>query len=384
LNAPLFPSPLPSPALAVRRGWARALRQDELPRVADMFQRVFRKRRSPASPALTEELHALFLEHPGADPDVGSLVYERADGEIGGFLGVLPARLQFNGRPIVASVMSSWMVEDRERDAAAGATLLRAHLARGHDLTLTDTANGTSVDVLHRLRLGLSPCHSLQWVKALNYAAYGAAALRERLGAWAPQRLVTSARRAENLARRRLGLNGLDAHPGWRRETVAPARFGEGLNALAAADRQLAPCWSAAEYDWMLARAAQRPSLGALQLRHVFDARGRLAGAYAYHAQPASRAVALTIVARRLSEEGVLRMLIADARDAGCTHICGAADPALMDGLYLIPKVFYRHSCAMALKARTPEILAAATTAQGCIGGLVGDGWTPLATEDFG
>jgi hypothetical protein len=371
-----------SPAILARRHRVRSLSRRDLPQVAAMFLVVFRERSDAESAALSRDLETIFIEHPHYEESTSSLIYERHDGEIGGFLGSIPMRMDFMGRRRLGSVMSTWMVGDRSRDPRAGAMLMRSHLERRHAFTLVDTANRTSLEFAESLKISVLAAHSLQWIKPLNYCGYAMSSLRAASSSRALRALTHMARASENGFRRMKGERSRDGLEERTSRTIDADTFARHFLSLVQGYR-LRPDWSADFVSWLLSQSSRRKGLGRLWLGEVSDHRGVIIGCYAYHVTSRGRAVVLQILARRYCEGDVLRALIAHARSGGCVVVCGSTNPRLLEGLLQIPDVFYRHTCSTGVKVRQPELLDSFSMGDALVGGLVGDSWMPLTSERY-
>jgi hypothetical protein len=101
---------------------------------------------SPAVAAWADYLKSLYgdvlFDHPWYDDDLPSLVYERDDGKIVGFLGVVPRPMMFDSRRIRAAVSVRLMVDpESPHGALAAAALHRRYLHGPQDLSLVENAN---------------------------------------------------------------------------------------------------------------------------------------------------------------------------------------------------------------------------------------------------
>jgi hypothetical protein len=75
--------------------------------------------------------------------------------------------------------------------------------------------------------------------------------------------------------------------------------------------------------------------------------------------------------------------LIEHARLYQSIAVYGAASPRLLEGLFCLPNVFYRHTCATAVKAVQPDFLQAFIEGEALTGGFVGDAYLPFTTESY-
>jgi hypothetical protein len=390
-SAPAAPSPshvqpsAPSDPLA-RRGsgevGVRAMRADDVPALARLYLQIFRGREGEPSARLQEHVRRVFLDHPRRTQHDASLVYEAADGEIAGMFGVLPTPMLLDGRPVPGAVISTWMARPGPGRARAATRLVRAHLKRGHAISITNTANATSMSMQQSLRFRYAATHSLEWFKVLNFSAYAAAVAARRAGGRLPAAAARAVHAAESGLRRALGRAGLAAPAGWSVAEASPPDFAARLLALSQRFR-FRPDWRVEDIVWALDLAAERRQSGPLRLCEARDDKGEIAGVFAYYAPPTGRAEALQIVARPHADAQVLRAFVADAAARRCAYVCGAAGPLAVAALFDMPGVFFRQTAGTAFRADSDDIANAVAYGEGLVGGLVGDGWTPLATESY-
>ena len=116
-------------------GQIRVCVPEDMPRVADLFQAIFRGLSGPAPSSLQQYLLELFFESPSHDPELPSLVYMGPDEAVRGFIGVIPLRMSFRGKPIRAALGSSLMVEKAKDNPFAGVALLKAFLNGPQELS---------------------------------------------------------------------------------------------------------------------------------------------------------------------------------------------------------------------------------------------------------
>jgi hypothetical protein len=125
-------------------------RQD-IPAVAALFQKTFRKSDAPPPASLEAHLADVFLDHLCYDPEIASRVHVNGSGRVTGFVGVFPGRFELNGRPVRAANAGSLMVEDPEADPLAGAKLLRSLIMGPQDIAISETTNALSRGLWERL-----------------------------------------------------------------------------------------------------------------------------------------------------------------------------------------------------------------------------------------
>ena len=380
MNASLRPSDLPRPAHL--RGGVRLLDRSDLPRAGELFLTKFRGREKARSQRLEAHLARFFLDHPHFDAATASLVYEEPDGRISGFLGIAPVHMRFDGRPCAGSIISTWMVEDPARDSRAAVALARAHLSRGHGLTMADTTSRMSIGFHAFMRVQFAATHSLRWMKPVNFAASSLVSAADAVGLQAPSAAIAAARACEQAARKVARRDGASLVEGWTLAPVDVARFAAGMDELTARLR-LAPVWSAEDLAWLLDFAAQCATSSEIVLCEARDRAGALAGVCAYRVDLRERAEILQIALRLRAEEQVLRLIINKVRSDGLISLGGRIDPAVSRGLFAIPRVLYLHGPGVVVKTAEADAFRAICSGEGLIGGLVGDAWTPLASDRY-
>lgn len=370
------------------RSVVRPLEARDLEEVADVFLRVFRgiedpARRRRSHPALIAYLDQLYLGCPWYEPDIGSLIYRDAHGDLAGFLGSVQMHMLFEGRRLTASAMGTYMVAHPRHDSRAALTLLRHHLASGLDIHFTDTANRTSLEFRKPLHFALLAQHSLEWVYPLRPASLVLARAEKR---WPrlPFGLVGPVARRVDAPIRRM-LQG-EARP---RRDDAPRVVDMTREAFLAAapalvdDRRLKPDWQGEELGWLLEQASLRTGNGPMRIRAALDGDGETLGFWLIWAEAGGIAAVLQVFARPDRQRRVIEAMIRDAEDLGCVAVRGTTEPRSMEALYAIPGILFHHKGATNLRARDPAIMAAVAAGDVAIGGLTGESWTRLISDRF-
>src|SRR5262245_25657477 len=162
-------------------GTIRVCVPEDMPRVADLFQTIFRGSPGPAPSSLQQCLLELFFKAPWHDPEFPSLVYIASDDAIRGFIGVIPLRVSLRGKEIRAALGSSLMVENARDDPFAGVLLLKAFLNGPQELSMTDTAKPVVVSMWTKLGAQLLPLESMHWWRVLRPAGLALSILGDRI-----------------------------------------------------------------------------------------------------------------------------------------------------------------------------------------------------------
>ncbi len=123
-----------------------------------------------------EFVKATVLDHPWADPEVGSLVALADDGEVIGFIGAQARRIRFDGRDLRGVCCSHLVVAPDSRAGAAGALLLSRLLKGPQDLTFSDSAIPIVARIWRTFGGHVDHARVCDWMLVLRPAAW--------LGSW--------------------------------------------------------------------------------------------------------------------------------------------------------------------------------------------------------
>ena len=367
-------APVVSASATVRRDPSvRAIEPRDIPGICDLFAATFRPGRAILREAVERSLASTYLTAPGDRVRPASQVYVGPGGSVDGFMGVTTLAARFRGRALRCGILGSFMGREPDR-ARAGLKLSRATFALDLDLMFSDTANRNSVDLSRSFGFDVLPAHSLGWLKILRPVAMGAAALVPSRPGLA-QAFVTLARPVDRLAGR---LPHVSLPPEDAAGSIARLLAAEDLAARARpllARYALSPAWDESELGWLLDGARRHTTDGALQMREVFDRRGRAVGLFLLYAKPGGVARVLHVLAERGREPAVLAALIREAAALGATAIQGRTSPAVSAGLLWQRGIFYRRAAAAIGFARDPAVHAALLSDTACLGGLFGETW---------
>ena len=107
-------------------GRVREFLKDDIPEVTAFWQRVFRERAEPLpSDWVAAYFDEIFFGNLWRDEDLPSLVAEDDQRNLVGFLGVIPRRMTFQGKPIRVAVSTQFMVDPSLCPGFASIELLR-------------------------------------------------------------------------------------------------------------------------------------------------------------------------------------------------------------------------------------------------------------------
>jgi len=360
-------------------GTVRDFERGDVEPVARLFQKAFRNsKRQP--PSLSAYLEEAFFDHPWAEPDIRSKVFAEADGRVTRFVGIFPARLEFDGRPVRAAFAGSLMVEDPKENPLAGARLVRAFLSGPQDISLTETANQTALGMWQKAGHPLDPGYSLNWLRVLRPASTGVQLLERRLGA---ARLLRPFGRITDRAASFVGRTSIRPVHGGKLtfRDVTPDVFGKALLALKDV-YPLRPRWDEGNIGWFLAQAEQKQIFGYPEWRVGYAADGRPLAAYVYFAEPGGIGWVLQALSAPAMMGELVDDLFAHAYQLGCAGLRGAAHPWLIPALMIRRTFFYSRSFYVAA-ARDKSLLEPVRSGQALISGLAGEGWMRLIGDRF-
>ncbi|MCT7376267.1 hypothetical protein [Chelativorans salis] len=366
----------------------RPLQEDDIAAVAGLFQRIFRDQRQPPPEALAVYLRRLYLEFPGHDPEIASLVHLREDGGISGFIGVTTLPMTFEGRPLRAAVCGSLMVEDRESDPMAGARLLKAFLAGPQDLSFSETASEVSAAMWTRLRGVQLPQYSLDWVRMIRPFSFLAQAASGKMRALAM--LSPLAGTIDTLARRRMSADALrwsGIPENWKgvgtcsAVEITPNEFA-GLVAPFTAHFQLRPDWAPGQLEQILADAQSKAKYGPAMFCKVVSRTGKTVGGFFYHGGRGRIGRVLQTLTLPGQAGAVIDAMFAHAAEQGLAGLRGRTQPALLEAM-LGRRVAFTHLASTVVHARDAGIVQVLQEGKGFLNGIAGEHWSRLIGDRF-
>jgi hypothetical protein len=365
-------------AMMSSMGTIRVCVPEDMPRVADLFQTIFRGSPGPAPSSLQQCLLELFFKAPWHDPEFPSLVYIASDDAIRGFIGVIPLRASLRGKEIRAALGSSLMVENAKDDPFAGVLLLKAFLNGPQELSMTDTANPIVVSMWTKLGGQLLPLESMHWWRVLRPAGLALSILGDRIP------LVNVARPICVAVDRVATPNRFRLKAKVMARTIDLDRNDDLLIKYLrefAAQYSLRPIWDDGGLRWRLNHAAQNRHRGSLVCRAVYGKAALPFGCYLYYRRPHSVAHVLQLITSPDGAGIVLDSLLEDAFQNQCVAVTGRTHFRYMDQLILHDCIFSRSGSVIVHSSKS-DIMEAACSGNALIIGLAGEGWTRIAGGD--
>lgn len=348
------------------------MRRQDVPEVAALFQRVFRKGRAP-SPEFLAYFGESFLGSPHYDETQASFLYRNEEGVVTAALLVIPMQIRCGERVFIGRLASNFMA-DPARPSRGAAGLVMSLRPRSQEFCFSDSCNQASADHWRALGCTVLPLQSLDWRRIFRPGQFLVARFGARLPAW----LAPLLRPLDALLRRLVpGLNMAGPTPG--QPMPLDAFIAE---APALLDRfTLRPVWGEPELRWLLAMAARNGVDGALQCRQLRDGEGDLIGCCLFYARRGGMARVLNCLARPGAEADMLADLLAHLDALGCAGVQGMAQPFLMPALWAQRFIGFVPRGAYGLSTRHPEILDAIRTGDAYLGGLMGEDWSRLLND---
>lgn len=368
--------------MAEKAGGVRDLEREDLPSVAELFQKTFRGS-EPARPSMIQYLREVLFDHPWYDEEIRSKVFIDKSGGVQGFIGVFPSRLEINGRPIRAAFAGSMMVDRHEQNPLAGARLLRAFLTGPQDISLTETANALALGMWQKLALPLDIAYSLNWLRILRPA--GTAVQVAERGLKAARFLRPVASLSDGMIER-MGVKAFRAPPihGAGRVNFWDASREDFTEAVLKLSElfPLRPQWDRASLDWFMDHAQEKRQFGKPSWRIAESRSGELVGCYVYYGRPGGIGWLLQAVCAPNVAGEMVDDLFAHADAAGCVAIRGAGHPWLTPELISRKTLFYGRAFFVA-HAKNKTLLEPIKAGEALISGLAGENWMRLIGDDF-
>lgn len=312
----------------------RAFEKADIPQVADMFQRLMLSdtpsRRKLSTTALPDYFDLMFFRNPWYDEELPSLVYQENNGNIIGFLGVVPRRMLLWDQPIRMALSFHFMVEPESRSSLAGVHLLKTFFSGPQDLSFTDGAGQVGRRVWEGVGGVAAPLYSMQWTRILRPSQHAIDLLGKRkmfspfIGALSPFSHL-----ADAAAARMLPQHFPHADSQQPEEELDAQTILEYLPQFSKVEA-LQPAYDDHSLRWLLEEAAQMRSYGALQKVLVRDAKREVAGWYMYYLNPGGTSTVLQIAGKKHSINDILDHLFDHARRRGVTALFGRIEPRFM------------------------------------------------------
>jgi hypothetical protein len=301
----------------------------DLGEVADLWARVFAPHSGISLSSLEKYFEEVFLASPWSDCALSSLVYEDQS-RVVGFLGVLPRRMYFSGKPVTVAVASQLMMDPAKPRPFASIELLRNFFAGPQDLSFSDGANDVAQTVWESAGGSVAMLYSSVWTRVLRPAQYSMALFEDkRLWHPLPMALRPFCWAVDGVMTR-VGQSPykLSAPDLGKTETVADAAVLLDCVRQFSANRTLRPEYDLTSFQWLIRKATEQKTHGDLQIEVVRGPSQEIIGSYAYYVKPGRTAQVLQFTGKPRHRAQVLEHLFYRARQKGAVAVSGQLEPA--------------------------------------------------------
>jgi hypothetical protein len=330
----------------------RPFTKDDIPQVADMFQRLLLSEgpslRALCPEALTEYFEQTFFHHPWYDEAFPSLVCQDSGGKIIGFIGIVTRPMLLRGQHIRMAISFHLMVEPRSRSSMAGAQLLRTLFSGPQDLYLTDGAGQVGRKVWEGVGGATALLYSQCWTRVLRPTRHVIDLLSKRK-AYSPlaRALSPICHPADGVAARMFPRHFSSPPTHYSEEELDVETFLDCLPRFSKV-AALQPVYDDYSLRWLLGHAERIKYHGDFKKVLVRDSRGEVAGWFMYYLKPGGASTVFQLVARKEAVNETLDSLFDHARRHGAASITGRLYPPYMQELSDKHCYFHRN-CAWAL-----------------------------------
>lgn len=355
-------------------GTVRPFEERDLASIVALYERVMSKEQVPPHALLSAYLSQVLLHHPWRNDGLPSLVFEDGGGEITGCLGVMPRPMSFQGRPIIAAISHSFIVEPGKRSALVALELAKAFLSGPQDLSMAESG-GVSRRIWEKFGGHATLLYSLCWTRPLQPTRYALSFLRRRgLPSVVGSLLHPICRAVDACASLVGGPFRFRAPVGFAAELDAPML--PGLVAEYAKERALRPQYNEHSADWLLQTMAQNQGRGRLHGVAVQDDRRETIGWYLYYGSRGAVGTVVQVGASKSRTGEVLDHLFHHARRQGLIAVSGQVDPGMFSDLAGKHCLFHHDGGSLLLvHSRHPEVLQAIDQGDAFLTRLEGEWW---------
>lgn len=332
----------------------RPFNREDLPSVAALYERVVVGGTAAALPdSLSKALERATLDHPWADPDLPSLVYEDGEGRIAGFQAAYPRHVRVGRRRLRMVCCGQLVADPQSPTRGIGGLLMKRMMSGAQDFTVTDGATNAVRDMWSRLGGSTGGLTSLAWTRVFSPVGFAA-----------------------HLAARSRGLGRSSSRHGrlpasTSDEELTPAAL---LELVDQAPEGLRPAYDEPFLEWLFSEMEAVRGRGPLARRVVRAPRGRILGWYVAYLPRTGVAQVIGVGSTRADAGPVLDRLFDDARSAGASALQGRLEhsilPALTERRCMIRRAEWAltHYC-------DDEVAAAAGRERNLITRLDGEWW---------
>jgi hypothetical protein len=361
----------------------RRCTQEDLPAVAGLFQKIFRREPNSSPLSLQSYLKEVYFENPWYDESIASLVYE-SDGVIAGFVGSFPFPFRLNGSRIMAVLAGNLMVDPGKRNSMAATRLLKQLFAGPQDATMTDTSTDNARKLWEALGCATIHTYSLQWFRLLRPARFSAFLATRMSSALAPLELISRplSSAIDGLLRMPSASHFRVPESGLADDELTIEILLDGIDKFCR-EKSLVPAYDQRFLQWLLDKANEKREFGAMRKVSLYNGARSLVGWYLYYPNPGKVGQVLQCAARPRAESEVLRHLLNDALAHGSLALMGRFDPQMVRELSLLNSVFTNRGSHVQAYCKKAELIHALQSGDAFFSRLEGEWWTRLQGDRF-
>jgi hypothetical protein len=360
----------------------RPLHHADIPFVAALFQKIFRRSDTPAPDSLGAYFEEIYLNNPWRDKKFSSLIYEH-DGSVAGFLGAIPFPMKLNGKNIMAVIGGNYMIDPEHPNPLAGVKILKTLFAGPQNLTYSDTATDTARKIWEGLGSETLYLYSLQWLKVIKPVQFAAVMgtrntlLSPIAQAFKPFSYLID-RSLQSIPR-----SPFHIQPAMlQNEEFSTSGLLQALNSFTARTAMV-PDYSDHTLEWLIRKAEEKTEFGRLKKVALYNTEKKLQGWFLYYPNKGKLGQVLQLGAARQTMNAVLNHLFLDAKNEGSLALAGRVEPKFIPEFTSHNCIITHRNSSLVVYSADAEILSALHKGDAFFSRLEGEWWTRLQGDSF-
>lgn len=356
---------------------------EDLPAVASLFQKIFRRKSNSSPLSLQSYLKEVYFDNPWYDESIASLVYE-SDGVIAGFVGSFPFPFRLNGSRIMAVLAGNLMVDPGKRNSMAATRLLKQLFAGPQDATMTDTSTDNARKLWEALGCATIHSYGLQWLQVLRPARFAASLATRNSPLLAPLELISRplSSAIDGILRMPSTSPFRIPNSGLHDDVLTIEVLLDGIDKLSRG-KSLVPAYDQPFLQWLIGKADEKREFGPMRKVSLYNGDRSLVGWYLYYPNPGKVGQVLQCAAKPRAESPVLHHLMNDAMVHGSVALMGRFDPQMVRELSLLNSLFTHRGSHVQAYSRKAEFMQALQSGDAFFTRLEGEWWTRLQGDRF-
>lgn len=362
----------------------RSLAEADIPVVAKLFQKIFRKSDKEPSAELIAYLQRLYIRFAGETVPASKVLLDK-NGNVSGFLGVnyFDYFCEATNKTLRTAIVSTLMVEDHQHNPLGGVKLMRSLQKDGYDLMITETASEVAAAIWKKLDAVQLTNYSLDWLRIIRPLSFMTEIAGSKLKPLAM--LQPFARKFDD--RKRNAMHGKSLRwsatpsdwPTAQQLTctdIDATEFAE-LYQHYAQSFSCRPQWNTEQLLNRLEDAVQKPEYGKAYMVKAGTKSGKNLGLFLYHFESGKTARVLEFFSDPKAASQMIDTLIHHAASNGAVAIRGRTKPDLMEAM-LGKRIAFTHLCSTMVWAQDPALLPPFVEGKALVNGLAGEFWNRL------